>query len=210
MYNWTIINTSHNNNFPHKEYLYKHNPKAQIIFADIKSSLSPKNGYYNSDRLIRNWLKNNYSSIINTNVAIFEWDTLCNMELPTTIKLDNEIMVRNSIPYNNNKDWYWFKYKTNLGEFSDFVHGLQPLGVLLIDRNSLKKILDTKFDAIFNQHIFSELRFPTVANYLGIKIRQIIDTRFKYVTTRPPYNQTNIIPYTGIYHPVKERILLCP
>lgn len=204
MFNWTIINTSHRD-FPHIDYLKKTNPQAQIICANIGGILSPKMSYQNSDMLIRNWLIKNFSYIDNSNIAIFEWDTLCNMELPTNIELTNEILVKESISYAKHPSWFWFKDIDKLGEYKEYAHGLQPLGVILIDKESLSQILDQRFDKIFNTSIFSELRLPTVLNSLRVTIKQINDDRFKFIRTHPAFDSEITEISLGIYHPIKNK-----
>lgn len=209
MYNWTIITTSHNNNYGHIEQTRLHNPDAQIIAADT-SSLWKKFGdawsYRNNDSSFRVWLKYNIDNIEHNNVAVFDWDVLCKMELPKDFPLTNEIIVKEHIPYTEKTfDWWWFGEYNKLQKYKPWACGIQPLGVLFTDKTSLSKILDPSLDKIFNSNIFCELRFPTICNYLNIKINTFTQPQLEFIRTRPDYSDEIKEFKTGyIYHPVKR------
>lgn len=209
MYNWTIITTSHNNNYGHIEITRLHNPDAQVIEADT-SSLYKKFGdnwsYRNNDSSFRDWLKKNIDSIEHNNIAVFDWDVLCKMTLPNDFPLQNQIIVKEHIPYTEKTfDWWWFGEYNKLKQFKPYACGVQPLGVLFVDKPSLTKLLDPEFDLIFKTNIFCELRFPTICNYLGIQINTFTQPQLEFIRTRPDYSDEIIEFKTGyIYHPVKR------
>lgn len=209
MYNWTIIITSHNNNYGHIEQTRLHNPNAQIIEADTSGyykAFGDLWSYRNNDSSFRNWLKSNIDRIVNPNVAVFDWDVLCKMELPNDFPLGNEIIVKEHIPYNQETfAWWWFSEYNKLLEYKPYACGIQPLGVLFTSKDCLVKILDSKLDKIFKRNIFCELRFPTVCNYLGIKINTFTQPQLEFIRTRPDYSKEITEFKMGyIYHPVKE------
>jgi len=209
MYNWTVITTSHNNNYGHIEHTKFYNPNAQIMMADTSKycrMFGDLWSYRNNDSAFRNWLKKNIDSIQNHNVAIFDWDVLCKMELPNDFPLGNEIIVKEHIPYSQETfDWWWFSEYNKLQEFKAYACGIQPLGVLFTSKDSLTKLLDPKLDKLFKSNIFCELRFPTVCNYLGIKINTFTQPQLEFIRTRPDYSdEIKEFKIGYIYHPVKK------
>lgn len=193
-YNWTIIYTDHNREFIHLDHLKKSNPDAQILLADTSNNFNKNFAWRNGDLLYRTWLQNNYDKLYYNNIAILEWDVLVSQKLPD-IKI-NGILGKHII--SPNKKWFWFKEKKRLKEYEKYSVGLSPLGVLFMCKNCVQQIVDQKFDIIYQQDIFSELRLPTILNSKNIQISS-------YSLPNVSWKSVKYKTLPSIYHPIKSK-----
>ena len=195
---WDIIYTFHIEPI-HLEHLRQSNPDANILLCDISSynlSLGTKYCWRNSDAFIRNWLRNNRSSITSNHIAIIEWDVLITKPLPD---LCFDGFVCKNI-HRHSKNWYWFKESKLLGKYEEFKIGITPLAVLFMDQNCIDTLIDKEFDSIFSADIFCELRLPTVINSRKINISTY---HMPNISASKTIYNSNI---PDIYHPIKEKI----
>jgi hypothetical protein len=197
-YKWTVLYTDHQQNFIHYNHLVSHNPNANIFKVDISNNYKRDFIWRNSDKLVREWLRNNRSKINTENIAILDWDVLVTQQLPL---LDNTgLKAANVITLTNKPRWWWFKDRHKLGKYKQFAIGVAPLGVLFMSNNCIDILLDSEFDYLYNKDIFSELRTPTILNSRGISIT-------KYHLPYVHWKKTTLKSNPGIYHPIKYNVL---
>lgn len=196
-YKWTIVCNDHKNEFIHSEHISKSNPEAQLILADISNNHFA--AWRNYDCISREWFKNHFQEIKYSNIAVVEWDVLITEKLPN-IYIDGFIGKRKKTLPKHKNTWPWFKEKSKLCEFEKYAVGMAPLAVYFINRSSLETILDSKFDYIFNQDIFGELRLPSVLNSQNINI---CEYPMPFVFSYPISFKIE----SGIYHPIKNKYI---
>jgi hypothetical protein len=198
---WTIIYTSFKE-YIHYEHLKKYNPNAQIMLCDISHNLTRDQAWRNSDRFIRNWLKRNIDKIENERIMLIEWDVFINTPLPD-IKFQG-LMSKVVITPNSEPTWVWFREKNKLGNLIPFASGVVPLAFLVMDKEVCKTLINPKFDYLFDQDIFCELRFSTVLRSENIPISQM-SFPIPHISL---YKNFSNLDKPDFYHPVKESIIV--
>jgi hypothetical protein len=205
---------------PHLSALKDSNPTADIHIIEGQDSGYGKHyDWKNSDQQLRNWWKLNSNSVHSDEISIIEWDTLITCELPKlsdnldlaskTALFENislrKTRSRNMIKRMRDPAWtsdYWMWWnEVPMLELQDNQQavGLVSFGFYATRKWVLDKIVDSKWDKIFNKSIQNELRFPTIASLCGAKVGEII---------LPFVEFDDIIPQEqpGIYHGVNQAI----
>lgn len=151
-------------------------------------------GWRNCDRNLRNALR---SLRLNSEyILAVEYDCLINQEL----HFDTGIDVGCRWYEYGQRRWDWLTEAERLPEeMKHLACGVVPLGVLLLSHKFIEAYISKNniIDAMYKEDIFCELRFGTVARYLGFDITEMDwpDVRFNAIdrdTTKP-----------SIYHPIK-------
>lgn len=198
---WTVIYTSFKE-YIHYEHLKKYNPNAQIMLCDISHNLPRDYAWRNSDSMIRNWLKLNFDKIEHDRIMLIEWDVFINRPLPD-IQFQG-VMAKVVITPQTERTWVWFRETERLGTLKQFASGIVPLAFLVLDKQSCKTLIDPKFDAIFSQDIFCELRTSSVLRSENIPITQM-SFPIPYVSLNKNFANLD---EPNFYHPVKEKIIV--
>ena len=235
---WTIVyHTSDSKYFPHihEKYVVGSNPDANVLLADgskyylpephsnltvrdvnelsqIKyntgsSALKICRGsemnlivVRNHDKFLRDWLIDNFSEIKTNNIAFFEWDVILNEELPD-IHIDGFYSK-----FKRDSRWCWFSECKNI--FSDIKYAAPPFAAFFTSKDFIKKMIDSKYDAIYNSNIFCEARISAIIHDTKTKIYSCRDTYFKEIHIPEEgvlFEKHNILK-GGIFHPIKKPI----
>lgn len=197
-YKWTILYTDYQKEFIHLKHIINSNPYAQIITVNTSHNLRSHYAWRNCDSLVRQYLKSHISDILYNNIAIFSWDVLITQELPR-ICVDG-LMATNVFNQIQRPRWPWFREISKLGKYKASAFAAAPFCVYFMNKNAINVWLDPQFDHLYEQDIFSELRFPTILNSQNISINKY---DFPYVH----WNKTHLTKNPGIYHPIKYNVL---
>lgn len=188
-----IIYVYYDNNpvvLQHLNLINQYNSDCTIIPLETKKS-TDKRVWRNCDLAIYDWYKNDRK--VECDYWIYlEWDTYCTVPLRPIYEPTypcTAAMVK--FPISN---WYWFKdfYKLP-DQYHQYVCGVVPFCGTAICDEGLKRISEIAP----RSDIFCELRFGTLANFLGYK-------------PRPLETPTNLHSHTvkpdspGIWHKVTE------
>ncbi len=220
MQNYTCLISTHKDKrgnilIPHLDILKANNPNIDIHI--IIGEDHPKGKVYNwrnGDQPLRKWWKENHHLVNTTNVAVIEWDTLVNCQLPNIPDgLDlvaaqylqepfhlRHKWVRKSAedPTWKEENWWWWREIPRLElQENERAIGLVSLGCFFMKRWVLDAVAKNKWDKVYNKDIISEMRFPTIAQIEGAKVGQI----------DLPFVHHSKMTYTGekaIYHPIKQ------
>ena len=150
----------------------------------------------NHDKLLRDWLRDNFDKIKTNNVAFFEWDVLLNKKLPSMVISDLYIKCITNI----NKPWYWMKEISKYNNTLSISTGLQPFGAFYANKNFVEQMINSKYDSLYNENLFCECRLTILAHYTNINIVEYTDM------VKPlSCHKDGKIP-KGCFHPVKTRL----
>jgi hypothetical protein len=199
---WTVIYTFHKECL-HYDHLVKSNPQAYNMICNISNNYTKKYAWRNSDKLIREWLKNNITKIQTNNIAILEWDTLITKKMPETMEIDG-VYAKYIRHYEKYPNWYWFKDKPKLNHLSKYACGLLSFGFLLLNIKAAECIIDKQFDFLYEEDIFCELRLGTIFNYSNIPMTEIV-----FPNILEGQKKITVSDKGDYYHPVKYKINLC-
>lgn len=197
-YKWTILYTDHKKQYIHYHHLLQSNPDSNIIKVDISNNYQCKFAWRNADKLVREWLKNNKSNIRTENIIILDWDVLVTEKLPSSKIVG--LQGADVITLRNKPRWNWFKDLHKLGQYKSYAIGVAPLAVLFMNIECVNIWLDSEFDHLYEQDIFSELRLPTILNSRKVPIN-------KYHLPKVHWKHTRLKQEPGIYHPIKYNVL---
>jgi hypothetical protein len=178
------------------------------------------------DKMIRDWLKNNFHKINTNNIAFAEWDVLISGKLPT-IKIENEFICKRIFSPEGGDHWSygklnkWEQYKrfkeeldqaSNKSKIKFKPTAIAPFSMFFCSVSFLKNLINPRFDCIFNEYnIFSELRIGTVAATCGVKFKTVEMPNNEAAGRKSVERLTNleslkqINGFEGIYHPVKVK-----
>lgn len=182
--------------FPHKEEFSKHNNVTQYSCAGQGDG---QIHWRNNDRQLRDWFKV-YGSVVSASHLLWmEWDVYCNTRIKLVAK-DNEIVCAGVKTFRDR--WMWLREtKRLLPEMRD-PYGIVPLGFCFFPIQFLKDICDPRFDDLFNRDVFCELRMGSLVKKLRYNFKIMKLPNVKYLPLKLPLNGT------GVFHPVKEKIIL--
>lgn len=197
---WTIIYTYHDQPI-HSKYIIKSNPDSNILLANISNTLDKKYAWRNNDKLIRDWLKINLSSITTNNVIIAEWDTLISKKMPN-FYVDG-VYAKYIRHYKYYSHWYWFKDISQLENLQEYACGLLSFGFLILNIQSINILIDKTFDYLYDKDIFCELRLGTIFNYSQIPMHEIILQNI--LEGQKTLDKSKISELNDYYHPVKYK-----
>lgn len=214
---WTIVYYSHTEHL-HAEHIRASNPDAQLLCLDTSNTIPKGVVWRAGDRLARRALQRAFSSIKHENILVIAWDVLLSARLPE-LKLSG---VQGSItptPLLSAAWMWWHEAELLPPPLRTHILGLVPLCVFAIDKASLWKILDPRFDEVFERDIMSELRFPTVCSFLKIPVstfdpalfppeRILKSTTPKDIASYLHTFKEEIAEVPGLYHPVKFKVPL--
>ena len=201
---------------PHLDHLRRSNPNTQIhIIIGKDSGYGKSYDWKNSDQQLRFWLKENIDTIESEQVCIIEWDTLVTKpipDLPEALDLASKTCLFKKkgvrpMPFKRMRDptwtsenWMWWREipLLDLGP-TDQAVGLVSFGFYHTRKWVLQKILDGRFDKVFERSIQNELRFPTIAKLCGASVGEIYlpNVEFDDVEAKSE---------PGIYHGVNQRL----
>jgi hypothetical protein len=188
---WTIFYSFHDTPI-HLSFLQKSNPQANIIPIDISNNFSQHFAWRNSDNLVRDKIKEHINSIRSQNIAIAEYDVLIKESLPN-LNID-AVYCKKIMRLDKNKNWHWFRENSRLGPLKSFALGIFPMGFFLLNIEHLKYWLDSKYDFLYKENIFCELRLGTILNHAGSSIKE--------------YNYPNILTRSALKHQNLEESIL--
>jgi hypothetical protein len=203
---WTIFYSFHDTPI-HLSSLRLSNPEANIIPLNITNNFSQHFAWRNSDNLVRDRIKEHIDSIRSQNIAIAEYDVLIKEQLPD-INVD-AVYCKKIMRLNQNKNWHWFKEINRLGSLEPFALGLFPMGFFILNIEHIKCWLDSKYDFLYEENIFCELRLGTILNHAGFPIKEY---NYSNILTRSALKHQNLEESifinrqnSRIYHPVKNK-----
>jgi hypothetical protein len=205
---YTIIYHYHSEPI-HLESLKKYNQQHQIIDIHTKNNLPKNIVWHNSDRNLRKYIKDYVHLIKNENVLLIEWDMYVNTSIPL-MNFDG-LYCKYAITPNISPQWQWWSEINKLPEeYRQYASGCPLLGFLGINIEILHKILDPKYDELFEMDMFCELRLATLVKYLRYNIysfpKNITHNMFttdKEFAEKQPLLDPNT---KGIFHPIKNKI----
>jgi len=207
--NWTIIYYYHKEPI-HLKHLYSSNPLAQIIPIYLKADLPKNEAWKNSDRILRQIIKDNdiINQIIYNNILLLEWDVYLNIPVPD-LQFES-YMAKYILSTPNNWCW-WPEVKNMPQEFQEYAIGSPMFGVIAVKKYVLQELLNDKYNTFFNLNIISELRTPTIIKSLGYTPSPFPDYFSQSIFDGPEHNLSthNLTTHRyGIFHPIKHRLCL--
>lgn len=204
---WTIIYFYHDQPINLKSII-DHNKENQII--DIKTYGEKKDCWYNCDRIYINNIRLIIDQIKNENVLLVEWDAHINIKIPT-IEFDGMFAGRFYKPPKLLDKWWWPEITKLPEHIQPYGAGIFPFAVIGIKKHILLELIRPEYADIFNDHMFCEVRFPTLVNYLGYKIISWPKELSPANLLRGGIHTKEILELmksnpNGIYHPVKQSL----
>lgn len=192
---WTIIYCRrHDGRSPNLEAAKISNPDAQVLCIPTKNNFSRRFGWYNADLMVRNNVRRIRNEIIGTNIAIAEWDT-CILQT-----LDPDKNLKNTFLWPNKTGRHWairkdMKFYTNT-YLRPFVTGGSRFSYIEMSIDVLDIWLEKRYDWIYKENLYCEVRPSTILNSRGVKIGSagLADTvgATREIDLSEP----------GIYHPI--------
>ncbi len=176
----------------HQREFSKHNDVKQHI---VTSHVEPKLfAWRNCDVALRNWWNNQIESEF---LLVIEWDVYINEKV--NIIFGNTFQKGATFQEikTAGKPWYWWRESSKIPMRPA---GVVPFGVALYDRDALNKICDPKYDNLFRQDIFCELRMGSVLLDAGVPMNAFGLPSISYKNTK--------VSGKGIFHAVKESQIL--
>ena len=148
----------------------------------------------NCDRSLRNWWLENRNLFSSEYLLVLEWDVLVTKKINIIFKPGFScVSTRDS-----SHKWDWLKESNMLVGMEPF--GFVPFAVLAFDRKALDYLCDSRWDRLYEDDVFCELRVGSIAKRSGMQINILPGMgEVKYI-------KNNIIKGPGIYHSVKHRI----
>lgn len=220
MSNYTCLILTHKDKFgevllPHMNILKANNSGINIhVVVGEDHPQGKRYNWRNGDQPLRKWWLENSGLATTENIAVIEWDTLVNCQLPEIPKefdlvgaqyLQEPLHLRGKWQRKSAKDptwqeenWWWWREIPRLElQEGERAIGLVSLGCFLMKRWVLDAVCKNRWDKTYQRDIISELRFPTIAHLEGAKIGEI----------NLPFVHHLEMTYTGekeIYHPIKS------
>lgn len=199
---------------PHYDHLVKSNPDVGIyVVVGEDSEYGKKYNWKNGDMPLRKWWKNNSNNVNGDGIAVIEWDTLVNTDLPSVpmcYDLVGKKMIREDLgmrgtwkpmrmhnPKWHDRNWMWWKEVMLFDPVPKSpCIGLISLGAFFMHRKVLDAVCEPQWDYVYSKSMISELRFPTVAHLSGARVGEIDLPNVDFRQVKPGDG--------GIYHSVKE------
>lgn len=201
-----VIMTTAVSGTPHERALRDSNPGIPI---HVRESIQGEGAdletrWYNCDRNIRAWWRSMRELVCAREVLFLEYDVFCNVDLTSLIRplpLHAGIAAAKIMSGVRDRRSFWpFADIPRLPrEMTALACATAPLAVLLISRRALDAIIDPRYDAVFEDNVFAEVRLPTVIRHAGF-------SPIEY-----PLPDVGCVPFrpggrSGIFHPVKEPV----
>jgi len=206
---WTIIYHYHDKPI-HLSSIINSNPSAQVIATKLEHNLDPKIAWRNSDRILRQNIKQFINNIINNKVLLVEWDLLVNKKIPN---IDFNGLLAKNILLDKNNGWCWWKEITNLPDkYKPFISGSPLWSFIGISKDCLIKILDPAYDELYEMDIFCEIRTATLMKSLGFNMTKFPKELCQSILDSNQGNEQVIYDeiiknkQQGIFHPVKRTL----
>lgn len=187
--------------------LYNKNLKIHVVIGG-DSPNGKRYNWRNSDRILRDWWKQNQASIGEC-IFLAEWDTFVNAELPELpdeLDLAGAKLIKSEFfssprrmadPLWKPENWMWWKEFDLMGiKDLKFATGLISFGAFFFKKELLNSIADSAWDSVYDLDIISELRFPTIASSLNYKVGEM---ELPYVS----FDKATTPQEKGIHHSVK-------
>lgn len=166
-------------------------------------------GWRNTDRIIvAFWRERKHEFKQYSHLLLTEYDVLFNAKFEDIyLEKDYDLATRHNYPdtaqYKRNDGWRnkWWKNESELLPPGWTPRGIAPLMPMLVSTAVLDVVTDHQWDYLFEQNIFNEVRFPSIACHNGFKLSKV----------HMPWNQAsyNDMPKdfpAGVYHPVKHPV----
>lgn len=176
----------------HVGHLQKHNPYLPVSIYYEEQWGEKEINWRNADRMIRNWWKRNRDCFsTEKQFIILEWDVFINDQLEW-VDLGEDLSGKN-LHTNPKAAWKWMREQDRLPMKPV---GLSPLACITMSRKALDEIVKKKYDDLFDQDIFCELRLPSIVANAGLVVKPM---------PLPCVNSKTINPSGfGIFHAVKH------
>lgn len=171
---------------PHIDQLKSSNPRTPLhVIVGADSGNGKAYDWKNSDQQLRAWWKGESERVAGEVVAILEWDTLVEKQLPDLpddMDLAGATVIRRSSPKPKRRtpmlhpdwtpeNWWWWREEILLEGLVGV--GLVSFGCMVIRRKFLDAVCEQRWDSVFSKSIQNELRFPSVVQGCGGRIGQI-------------------------------------
>ena len=178
-----IILTTEVRGIPHLASLVASNPELDVEVYTVKQT--GYQGWFNCDRNILNWWKENQLTETAGRFLFLEYDVLVERDLtehfPIGEQHDAEVMDIIE------RDRMCIAEGVKLKKYGIAACRISPLSVVMLSRDVLNDICNPAMDAVFNDMIYCEVRLPSVIRHLGHRLTV----------------NDKLTPERGIHHPVK-------
>lgn len=198
---------------PHLDELKRSNPDLEVhVCVGRENGRSKRHHWKNSDRELRHFWQENGHRVRGAIVLVIEWDTLIEVEIPElpdgldlagAMVFREDFLKRKGNSYRLMSDprwspsaWLWFQEAPRLGLGSFPCVGLVSFGFMLVDRICLDWISLDRWDVAFEKSLQNELRFPSIAAFMGARVGEIPLPGVNHCETEPGEE-------SGIWHSVK-------
>jgi len=190
----------------HLKTLERYNSHFKVVSLTPNSNKrsllwSYENLWMHNDTMIYDWIDSN--NFINAKrYCWFDWDTLCGEPVDEYYgdSWNAEMVGTNYFDINNNYQWQWFRHARKFNELAKYFHimkGLTPFCGILASKEALLYSLEKmKEEYSLWKYQMNELRLPTCANLVGIKLSTTGNNSVQ------PFAQC-IGPKGKILHPIK-------
>lgn len=194
-----LVNTHAGAPLHHMAHLVRSNPTADIRIVVNHAPVGDQNAWMNCDRAFRDWwLKYGHTVDRSSTVVLLEQDVLVTKPLPD---LFPDGIVCKKIE--RGSGWYWWSKHVPLlpTHMQAHAQGLVPMAVLFTNPDVLDKLF-YKAESVFNIDMICELRMGTLANCLGIPVKEMDMPGVQWHPVN--WNFTDpVVREWGIYHAVK-------
>lgn len=160
----------------------------------------------NCDRNIRDFWRANRADVAEDRLIFAEYDVFANVDVAATVStVDSSDCLAAAVmsPLRDGRSWPVFAESSRMpAVMRHWLAGVVPLGLLMLSREALDELADSRHDEIFAADVFCELRLPTILRAAGFRILQ--NPAWSDVTVRhmqPPSG------FRGIMHAVKKEVL---
>lgn len=190
---------------PHLAPILEANPRVPYHVGTLEAldGRERLDAWRNADVAIRSWWQA-FGHLVETDHVLFlEADVYANCDLTELLDgawKDADLVAANVLyQVTHRRSWKAFEEADSLPEeMRQLAIGIEPLAALLMRREGLDKICQSRFDGVFSKDIFCELRLPTVVRFAGGSVG--FCPRLKGVSVRPVTPPSG---ERGIWHPVK-------
>lgn len=190
---------------PHKEEFAKFNPDVPQFTCSRPRSYGPEmiRAWRNCDASLRQWWRENGHQIKTSHVAVVEWDVLIREDINKIFSGKPGIEIAGKTKHPMLHPWQWFEEANRipggiLG--GGCLMGMVPFCLFGISVECFNKMDNGFYDPVFDDDIFCELRFPTIAMHSGFQVwPSAYDCSNIGIEPREFPKETE----TGIFHPIK-------
>lgn len=181
--------------------------KETLALQSFNDDIARKQLIRNHDKLLRDWLKDNFHLITTNNVACFEWDVLLNKQLPS---LNIECLTSWGA-WSFSSDTKWGHAKPILYYEKNVKTIVSPFGGFYSTRDFIEEMISSKYDYLYQSSIFCEARMSILAYLTNVKIKAdktIFDQECALIKPefiKEKYQNIHEVPI-GCFHPIKSAI----